>query len=54
VQVTIHDNRSIVSLIANVGRSSEVLSIVFAVLEEEGIQVRWGALQALCGYVCLV
>lgn len=37
--VTVHPNRAIVSLIANVPRSSEVLSIVFDALKEAGIQV---------------
>eukprot|EP00624_Nannochloropsis_granulata_P000129 evm.model.NODE_10460_length_6450_cov_19.326511.1 len=37
--VTVHPNRAIVSLIANVARSSEVLSIVFDALKEAGIQV---------------
>ena len=37
--VTIHDNRAIVSLIANVERSSEVMAIVFDALKDAGIQV---------------
>lgn len=37
--VTVHPNRAIISLIANVKRSSEVLSIVFDALKEAGIQV---------------
>lgn len=37
--VTVHPNRAIISLIANVARSSEVLSIVFDALKEAGIQV---------------
>lgn len=37
--VTVHPNRAIISLIANVKRSSEVLSIVFAALKQAGIQV---------------
>jgi len=37
--VTIHANRAIVSLIANVERSSEVMAMVFEVFKEAGIQV---------------
>ncbi|TFJ87241.1 hypothetical protein NSK_001573 [Nannochloropsis salina CCMP1776] len=37
--VTVHRDRAIISLIANVARSSEVLSIVFNALKEAGIQV---------------
>lgn len=38
--VEVHPNQAIVSLIANVDRSSELLSIVFDVLKREGIQVQ--------------
>lgn len=38
--VEVHPNQAIVSLIANVGRSSELLSMVFDVLKREGIQVQ--------------
>jgi aspartate kinase len=38
-QVTLHEDRSILTLIADVNRSSEVLATVFRVFSTQGIQV---------------